>query len=95
MGSAWHLRQNDDSSADGFVVLIPDGLVLYSRPTTALPLKAGSNVIYIHAPGATTLDAADIDAINVLGVTLILTGQWRGLREARSMTLSGRRMAWT
>ena len=30
-----------------------------------------------------------------LGVTLILTGQWRGLREARSMTLSGRRMAWT
>jgi hypothetical protein len=34
--------------------------------TTALPLKAGSNVIYIHAPGATTLDAADIDAINVL-----------------------------
>ncbi|HZL17818.1 MAG TPA: hypothetical protein VFG23_08740 [Polyangia bacterium] len=47
-------------------MLIPDGLVLYSRPTTALPLKAGSNVIYIHAPGATTLDAADIDAINVL-----------------------------
>jgi hypothetical protein len=34
--------------------------------TTALPLKAGSNIIYIHAPGATTLDAADIDAINVL-----------------------------
>jgi hypothetical protein len=36
--------------------------------TTTLPLKAGAtgNVIYIHAPGATTLDAADIDAINVL-----------------------------
>ena len=34
--------------------------------TTALPLTAGSNVIYIHAPGATTLDAVDVDAINVL-----------------------------
>jgi len=34
--------------------------------TTALPLKAGSNVVYIHAPGATTLDAVDVDAINVL-----------------------------
>ena len=33
--------------------------------TTALPLKAGSNTIYIHAPGATTLDAADIDALDV------------------------------
>lgn len=33
--------------------------------TTALSLKSGSNVIYIHAPGATTLDAADIDAIDI------------------------------
>lgn len=33
--------------------------------TTSLPLKAGSNTIYIHAPGATTLDAADLDAIDV------------------------------
>jgi hypothetical protein len=33
--------------------------------TTALPLKAGPNTIYIHAPGATTLDAADIDALDV------------------------------
>jgi hypothetical protein len=33
--------------------------------TTSLPLTAGSNTIYIHAPGATTLDAADIDALDV------------------------------
>jgi hypothetical protein len=33
--------------------------------TTALPLKAGANTIYIHAPGATDLDAADVDAIDV------------------------------
>lgn len=33
--------------------------------TTALPLKAGKNTIYYHAPGATTLDAADLDAIDV------------------------------
>ncbi len=33
--------------------------------TTALPLTAGSNTSYIHAPGATTLDAADIDALDV------------------------------
>jgi hypothetical protein len=33
--------------------------------TTSLPLKAGVNTIYIHAPGATTLDAADMDAIDV------------------------------
>jgi hypothetical protein len=33
--------------------------------TTVLPLKAGSNTIYIHAPGATTLDAADMDALDV------------------------------
>jgi hypothetical protein len=39
---------------------------LIHAATTALPLKAGANTIYIHAPGATTLDAADIDAINVL-----------------------------
>ncbi len=34
--------------------------------TTALPLKAGANIIYIHAPHATTLDSSDIDAIDVL-----------------------------
>ena len=39
---------------------------LIHAATTTLSLKAGSNTIYIHAPGATTLDAADIDAINVL-----------------------------
>jgi hypothetical protein len=33
--------------------------------TTALPLRAGANTIYIHAPGAPTLDAADIDALDV------------------------------
>jgi hypothetical protein len=33
--------------------------------TTELPLKAGSNTIYIHAPGATTLDAVDVDALDV------------------------------
>jgi len=33
--------------------------------TTALPLKAGANTIYIHAPGATTLDAADLDALDL------------------------------
>ncbi len=33
--------------------------------TTSLPLKAGANTILIHAPGATTLDAADIDALDV------------------------------
>lgn len=33
--------------------------------TTSLPLKAGTNTIYIHAPGATMLDAADIDALDV------------------------------
>jgi hypothetical protein len=33
--------------------------------TTSLPLQAGSNTIYIHAPGATTLVAADIDALDV------------------------------
>jgi hypothetical protein len=34
--------------------------------TTALPLKAGSNRVYIHAPHAITLDSADIDAMDVL-----------------------------
>ncbi len=33
--------------------------------TTALPLKAGANTVYIHAPGAPTLDAADFDALDV------------------------------
>jgi hypothetical protein len=44
----------------------PTAWSLIHAATTALPLKAGANTIYIHAPGATTLDAADIDAINVL-----------------------------
>jgi hypothetical protein len=34
--------------------------------TTALPLKSGSNIIYFHAPHAANLDAADVDAIDVL-----------------------------
>ena len=34
--------------------------------TTALPLKAGPNVVFIHAPHEITLDGADIDAIDVL-----------------------------
>jgi hypothetical protein len=33
--------------------------------TTSLPLKAGSNTLYFHAPGATTLDAVDLDAMDV------------------------------
>jgi hypothetical protein len=33
--------------------------------TTQLPLKAGANTIYIHAPGATGLDASDQDALDV------------------------------
>jgi hypothetical protein len=33
--------------------------------TTALPLKSGLNIIYFHAPHATNLDAADVDAIDV------------------------------
>jgi hypothetical protein len=34
--------------------------------TTALPLKRGSNILYFHAPHEMTLDASDIDAIDVL-----------------------------
>jgi hypothetical protein len=34
--------------------------------TTALPLKAGPNVVFFHAPHAINLDAADVDAIDVL-----------------------------
>lgn len=33
--------------------------------TTRLPLKAGANTISIHAPAARTLDAVDIDAMDV------------------------------
>lgn len=33
--------------------------------TTVLPLNAGTNSIYIHAPGAGMLDAADMDALDV------------------------------
>jgi hypothetical protein len=33
--------------------------------TTALPLRAGSNAVLIHAPHAVTLDGADIDAMDV------------------------------
>lgn len=50
--------------------------------TTALPLKAGANVIYIHAPHATNLDGSDIDAIDVL-----LAGQ--GARPLVTPVVSG------
>ena len=45
----------------------PAAWSLLHGATTALPLKAGplGNTIYIHAPGATTLDAVDVDAIDV------------------------------
>jgi hypothetical protein len=33
--------------------------------TTVLPLNAGTNSIYIHAPGASMLDSADMDALDV------------------------------
>jgi hypothetical protein len=43
----------------------PDSWSVIHGAVTALPLKAGSNTIYIKAPGFTTSDAADIDAIDV------------------------------
>jgi hypothetical protein len=43
----------------------PDAWSILHGAVTALPLKAGSNTIYIKAPGFTTSDAADIDAIDV------------------------------
>jgi hypothetical protein len=43
----------------------PSPWAILHGATTALPLQAGANVIYIHAPGETMLDAVDIDAIDV------------------------------
>ena len=43
----------------------PTAWSLVHGAVTALPLKAGSNTIYIKAPGFTTSDAADIDALDV------------------------------
>jgi hypothetical protein len=43
----------------------PDSWSIVHGAVTALPLKAGSNTIYIKAPGFTTSDAADIDALDV------------------------------
>jgi hypothetical protein len=43
----------------------PDSWSIIHGAVTALPLKAGSNTIYIKAPGFTTSDAADIDAIDI------------------------------
>jgi len=43
----------------------PSPWAILHGATTQLPLKAGANAIYIHAPGATMLDAADVDAIDV------------------------------
>ena len=43
----------------------PVPLSILHGATTSLPLKAGSNSIYIHAPPSDTLNAADIDALDV------------------------------
>lgn len=43
----------------------PGSWAILHGATTALPLKAGANTIYIHAPGAPTLDASDLDALDV------------------------------
>jgi hypothetical protein len=43
----------------------PDVWSIVHGAVTALPLKAGSNTIYIKAPGFTTSDAVDLDAIDV------------------------------
>jgi hypothetical protein len=43
----------------------PDSWSIVHGAVTALPLKAGSNTIDIKAPGFTTSDAADIDALDV------------------------------
>ena len=43
----------------------PGSWTVVHGATTALPLKAGKNTIYIHAPGAQTLDGADLDALDV------------------------------
>ena len=43
----------------------PTSWALVHGAVTALPLKAGTNSIYIKAPGFTTSDAADIDALDV------------------------------
>jgi len=43
----------------------PDSWTIVHGAVIALPLKAGANTIYIKAPGNTTSDAADIDALDV------------------------------
>jgi hypothetical protein len=43
----------------------PDSWSILHGAVTALPLKAGANAIYIKAPGFTSSDAADIDALDV------------------------------
>jgi hypothetical protein len=43
----------------------PDSWSIVHGAVVALPLKAGSNTIYIKAPGFTTSDAADLDALDV------------------------------
>ncbi len=43
----------------------PDSWSILHGAVVALPLKAGSNTIYIKAPGFTTSDAVDLDALDV------------------------------
>jgi hypothetical protein len=43
----------------------PDSWSIVHGAVVALSLKAGSNAIYIKAPGYTTSDAADLDALDV------------------------------
>ncbi|MDP9149834.1 MAG: hypothetical protein M3O36_07860, partial [Myxococcota bacterium] len=44
----------------------PGAWSILHASTTALPLKAGANVITLHAPHEITLDAVDLDALEVL-----------------------------
>jgi hypothetical protein len=43
----------------------PGSWTIVHGAVVALPLRAGSNTIYIKAPGFTTSDAADLDALDV------------------------------
>jgi hypothetical protein len=43
----------------------PDSWSIVHGAVTALPLRLGTNTIYIKAPGFTTSDAADVDALDV------------------------------
>lgn len=43
----------------------PSPWAILHGATTALPLQAGANSIYIHAPGSLMLDSVDVDAIDV------------------------------